>query len=307
MWRAVPFALAAISLALVAFAQDALPYGSNFPAQPNAPTALRTRPAQGLAPAPDPMLLPIPQDAPIESPPRPEFPPLPFPENRDPRPAPSLLPPPAWPRERVASTGYATDPAPEPNPAATAPPVAGPAAVTAPPLRPTTPIKLPPPGRNKPEAGESSPASARSSGWSGSIVTVITSLAIVLGLFAVAIWLMRRGLGGAASQLPSDAVAVLGQLPLTGRQQILLVRIGPKLLLVSTNGETSTTLTEIETPDDVDRIVGLCAESQPNSTTQTFRSLLAQMSTEPAAGGFLGDSHRHTRDLASSGAPARDD
>ena len=187
----------------------------------------------------------------------------------------------------------------------TPPPAATPATVTAPAARPGNPIKLPPPGRGKPEAGEASTKS--NTGWSGSIVTVITSLSIVLGLFAVVAWLMRRGMGAAGLSLPSEAVAVLGQLPLTGRQQILLVRIGPKLLLVSTNGETSSTLTEIEEPDEVDRIVGLCAETQPHSTTQTFRSLLAQMSTEPAAGGFLGDTHRHTRDLASSGAPARDD
>ena len=35
--------------------------------------------------------------------------------------------------------------------------------------------------------------------------------------------------------------------------------------------------------------------------------LRANTLAPPAAGGFLGDSHRHTRDLAASGAPARDD
>jgi hypothetical protein len=39
----------------------------------------------------------------------------------------------------------------------------------------------------------------------------------------------------------------------------------------------------------VDRIVGLCQQSLPHSTTKAFEQVFQQLSREPSAGGFLGN------------------
>ena len=62
---------------------------------------------------------------------------------------------------------------------------------------------------------------------------VFASLAIVLGLFFVVAWFMRRSLPTSSRRLPSDVVETLGRAPLVGRQQMHVLRFGNKLLLVS--------------------------------------------------------------------------
>src|SRR5256885_14600566 len=65
------------------------------------------------------------------------------------------------------------------------------------------------------------------------LVTMLGSLAIVLGLFFGLIWLMRRGMPKGTRLLSNEVVEVLGRATLAGRQQMHVVRFGNKLLLVS--------------------------------------------------------------------------
>jgi len=43
------------------------------------------------------------------------------------------------------------------------------------------------------------------------------------------------------------------------------------------------TLSEVTDPLEVDRLLGLCKQTQPNSVTNTFRSLLQQFTTDKPA------------------------
>lgn len=122
----------------------------------------------------------------------------------------------------------------------------------------------------------------------GSVVTVISSLAVVLGLFFMTAWLMRRtGAGGLAS-LPSDVFELLGRAPLNNRQQVHLMRCGTKLLLVSVTQDGAETLTEIDDPDEVTRLAGLCKANQAGSASAAFRQVLHQFAGQPAEPGFVG-------------------
>ncbi len=124
----------------------------------------------------------------------------------------------------------------------------------------------------------------------GSVVTVISSLAVVLGLFFMTAWLMRRtGRGGFAS-LPEDVFEVLGRAPLNHRQQVHLVRCGTKFLLVSLTPDSAETLTEIDDPDEVTRLAGLCKARQTGSASVAFRQVLHQFAGQPAEPGFIGRS-----------------
>ncbi len=120
-----------------------------------------------------------------------------------------------------------------------------------------------------------------------SLVTIGSSLAIVLGLFFLGIWLLRRGGVSSAGLLPTDVVEVLGRTVLGGRQQLQLIRVGNKLLLVSLTPAGAETLTEITDRDEVDRLASVCRRAHPEGSTASFRRLLDQWGQETHADGFL--------------------
>lgn len=124
-----------------------------------------------------------------------------------------------------------------------------------------------------------------------SIYTVTTALAIVLGVFLLFAWAMRRGGRGATGRrgvLPAEAVSVLGRVSLTGRQIAELLRVGNKLVLVAITPGGAETLTEVTDPVEVDRLIGVCQQHDRHSTTKAFEQVFQQLSREPTAGGFLG-------------------
>jgi len=146
-------------------------------------------------------------------------------------------------------------------------------------------LPLPPPGSSKRTDG--SPADEPRGGLT-SAVTVVSSLAVVLGLFFVLAWAMRRAAPRGSMILPGEVVEVLGRAPLAGRQQVHLLRCGAKLLLVSVTPTGAKTLTEITDSDEVNRLAGLCRQAHPDSATATFRQVFGQLSRQGSVLGFLG-------------------
>lgn len=112
--------------------------------------------------------------------------------------------------------------------------------------------------------------------WS-SLITVGVSLGLVLGLFFFFAWLMRRGVPGAVPLLPKHVVDILGRAPLPGRQQMQLIRLGNKLILVHVSLAGAEALAEVTDAVEVDRIVGLCQQNLPQSSTRAFRDVLNQL------------------------------
>jgi flagellar protein FliO/FliZ len=134
------------------------------------------------------------------------------------------------------------------------------------------PMPLPPSSGNKNEAGN------RAANGLPSAVTVAASLAVVLGLFFLVVWMFRRASPTGANLLPGEVVEVMGRAPLTGRQQMYLLRCGRKMVLVSVTPAGAETLTEVTDPVEVDRLSGLCQQSRPNSATATFRRVFQHFS-----------------------------
>jgi flagellar biogenesis protein FliO len=156
------------------------------------------------------------------------------------------------------------------------------------------PQRISPPSRN----GE-----ARPSGGMPSLVTMFASLALVLGIFFLVAWGMKRGLPAGAHLLPNDVVEVLGRAPLAGRQQVHLLRLGNKLILVSATPSGAETLTEVTDAAEVERLQSLCRQAQPNSASATFRHIFQQFGREKPARGFLG-ADRSQLDLARTSVPS---
>ncbi|HIA19927.1 MAG TPA: hypothetical protein EYN70_11010 [Planctomycetaceae bacterium] len=110
------------------------------------------------------------------------------------------------------------------------------------------------------------------------ITTVLSALAIVLGVFFLVVWITRSANKRRWLPLPDEAVQLLGRAPLAGRQWMQLIRVGNKLVMVSVNSNQVDTLTEITNPEEVERLVAVCHKSQPNSIRQTFQQVLNRTS-----------------------------
>ena len=111
----------------------------------------------------------------------------------------------------------------------------------------------------------------------GAVTTVITSLAVVLGLFFLSVLIAKKANSrGGCAKLPGEVVQTLGRAPLSGRQEMHLVRVGNKLLLLSVTSTGAETLTEITDPEEIDRLAGICRQNHPDSITASFREILWQ-------------------------------
>lgn len=126
-----------------------------------------------------------------------------------------------------------------------------------------------------------SPSSSEVKTQSGSslqmLLSIGSSLMMVIGLFLGSVWLYRKSIGSSkAGGLPKNVVQILGRTPVATRQQLVLLRFGPKLVLLSmVQGETRA-ISEISDPLEVDRLAGLCEGSQPGSVSSSFREILTQ-------------------------------
>lgn len=143
----------------------------------------------------------------------------------------------------------------------------------------TDSMKLAPP--EKPDAGKSDASPGKA------LFTVLSSLAIVLGLFFVLVWFTRRALPKGTAMVPTEVVEPLGRVPLNGKQQMQLLRVGNKLVLLAVTQNGVEPLAEVTDPDEVERLVAICQQNQPGSVTSTFRHVLSQLGNEPTRPGFL--------------------
>ncbi|NLF08171.1 MAG: hypothetical protein GX594_09360 [Pirellulaceae bacterium] len=92
-------------------------------------------------------------------------------------------------------------------------------------------------------------------------ISVVGSLALVLGVFFLGMWLFRRTAPAVFGVLPPEAFEQLGRARLNARHQVHLLRCGDKVLLVAVGAvgaAGAATLTEISDPAEVERLTALC-------------------------------------------------
>jgi flagellar protein FliO/FliZ len=108
------------------------------------------------------------------------------------------------------------------------------------------------------------------------LLSIGSSLMIVLGLFLGAAWCYKKAFSNSLTNLPKQVVSVLGRTHLAPRQQLVVLRFGPKLVLVSMIQGEARTISEITDPLEVDQLAGLCESEQTVNLSRSFRSLLHQ-------------------------------
>lgn len=138
-------------------------------------------------------------------------------------------------------------------------------------------------------SGKRSSTQAVLSNPTESLITMGGSLCVVLTLFFGLAWLTRRGLPKGHGKLPGEVIEVLGKTPLAKGQELQLIRVGARLVLICVTSSGSETLTEIVDRTEVDRLSTICRTNSPSSMTAAFNQVLTGVGREPASG-FTGSS-----------------
>ncbi len=116
-------------------------------------------------------------------------------------------------------------------------------------------------------------------------VTVTSSLAVVLGLFAGLVWLTRkfgsRSMNHAA--VPKEVLTSLGSTPIDSRTRITMLRCGNRILVVAQTATGLHPLSEITDPDEVRELTAACL----GDSTQAFKSTLQSIEAEKTNSGFV--------------------
>jgi flagellar biogenesis protein FliO len=120
--------------------------------------------------------------------------------------------------------------------------------------------------------------SRSSSSWT-SILSMVFSLILVIGIFLGLSWIFRKTSPTAGSMLPKEVVEIIGRTPMANRQQLYVIRFGRKLVLVSQQVGQTEVLSEIDDQTEVDHLLGLCEQNNSRNISTSFRNVLQQVAT----------------------------
>jgi flagellar biogenesis protein FliO len=116
---------------------------------------------------------------------------------------------------------------------------------------------------------------------------VILALAIVLGLIFALRWIGRKYFPSIAGPRGHGAVRVLSRTPITPKQQVLLMHVGRRVLVVADNGAQMSPLSEIRDPDEVAQLIGQVTNTAPagafESTFSKAQESFEEQTSEPSA------------------------
>lgn len=139
---------------------------------------------------------------------------------------------------------------------------------------PRTPTRTPLPPKSKVDEAASPKAGGSTIQM---LISLGSSLAIVIGLFLGVAVLYRKSVSTSLGRgLPKNVLQVLGKVSIAPRQQMLLVRFGSKLILISMIQGEARTISEITDPLEVDQLAGLCESHTVGSSANSFREILTQ-------------------------------
>lgn len=133
--------------------------------------------------------------------------------------------------------------------------------------------------RSNPATGPApAPASAGVQTW-----RLVLALGVVLGLIFLLRWLGRRVTGHAPGR-NSRAIQVVSRSTIAPRQQLMLVQVGRRLVLVGNCGTSMSPLCEIDDADEVAQVLGQVQQEKSESISRAFSGLFRREEEKFAAG-----------------------
>ncbi len=110
-----------------------------------------------------------------------------------------------------------------------------------------------------------------------SLMTVMSALSVVCGLFLGYAWLMKRR-PSSSGDVASQIFTPLGTHRLTARHELQVARFGNKILALFVHGAGVETVAEIVDPDEVARLSQLCETANPRLPRQIADAIETQLS-----------------------------
>ena len=115
---------------------------------------------------------------------------------------------------------------------------------------------------------------------------VALALGAVVGLIFLLHWVAKRVFPGVAAARASGAVRVLGRSVISPKQQILLIQVGRRVIVVGDSGAQMNALAQFDDPDEIAALLGqLEAEKRPAAALAfggLFSRAQAPFNDEPA-------------------------
>jgi flagellar biogenesis protein FliO len=128
-------------------------------------------------------------------------------------------------------------------------------------------------------ANPESAAPGAPNGNSFDVLRVILSLAVVLGLIIALRVAARRILPGVARSRSSHAIKIVSRCPVSNRQNLLLVQVGRRLILVGDAGAQLTALSEFHEGSETEALLAQLRE-ESSTTVSKFESLFGKAEAE---------------------------
>lgn len=151
--------------------------------------------------------------------------------------------------------------------------------------------------RKPPTTGPTTKPAARVSTTGFEPTRVVVALAVVIGLIALLRWVGRRVFGVAGPGRSTRAVQVLSRSPLSPKQNLVLIRVGRRLLVVADGGGAMNTLSEITDADEVAALLGQLQDDHNDRAIKTFGNLFGKK---------RGDFEREAESDSANGEPDGD-
>lgn len=151
------------------------------------------------------------------------------------------------------------------------------------PERPSMPLAPP-----KNRGGSDGDAAQRSGGrgW----FSTMTSLSVVVGAFLLLLYVARRHLPQGTRRLPAEAVESLGRMTLGPRQELHLVRVGTRLLVIGASPQGLAALGAVDEPEEVERLEQLCRPGGSATVSSSLRQALTRFEKEQRSTGTRDES-----------------
>jgi len=134
--------------------------------------------------------------------------------------------------------------------------------------------------RNRTEA-PTTQASAETENNNGfELPRVAGAMAIVIGLIFVLRWGGQRIFNPGSARGTTRSIQVLARSPVAPRQQIMLLQVGKRVIVVGDSAGQMTSLCEITDGDEVAALVGQIRDEKIDSSTRAFGSIFRRANRE---------------------------
>ncbi len=137
---------------------------------------------------------------------------------------------------------------------------------------PAAEIEQRPLGASGDGRGAESRSAAPSDGWA---LSTLAALGVVIGLIFLGRWVYAK-LGGRVIARSSPAVEVLSRTSVAPKNQVLLLRIGQRVLVVGDSSSGLRTLANLDDPEEVAALLQTVTTDQDHSVSKTFHSLVSR-------------------------------